>query len=64
MDWWTALGGLATAVAVLGAVVAGAFWHKNVSRSQRTAADEQFRRELLEAVTALAAAGFDHRANI
>ncbi|WP_328335738.1 MULTISPECIES: hypothetical protein [unclassified Streptomyces] len=55
----------ATIIAVvgtlLGAVVAGAFQQKNANRTQRAAADEQLRRERLEAVTALAAAGFDHR---
>lgn len=56
---------LAAVIAVLGtllgAVVAGAFQQKNASRTQRAAADEQLRRERLEAVTALAAAGSDHR---
>ncbi|MGW6684929.1 hypothetical protein ACWGBO_34445 [[Kitasatospora] papulosa] len=56
---------LAAVIAVLGtllgAVVAGAFQQKNASRTQRASADEQLRRERLEAVTALAAAGSDHR---
>ncbi|MFE7576334.1 hypothetical protein ACFU5Z_16535 [Streptomyces sp. NPDC057521] len=54
-----------TAIAVLGtllgAVVAGVFQQRSASRGAAAAATEQLRRERLEAVTALAAAGSDHR---
>lgn len=56
---------LTTIVAVLGtllgAVVAGAFQQKHASRTAAAATNEQLRRDRLEAVTALAAAGSDHR---
>lgn len=56
---------LATVIAVLGtllgAVVAGMFQQKNAGRAEQAATAEQLRRERLDAVTALAAAGSDHR---
>ena len=55
----------ATALAVLGtllgAVVAGAFQQKTAGRTERATVAAQLRKERLEAVTALAAAGADHR---
>ncbi|MGW1848595.1 hypothetical protein [Streptomyces sp. NPDC001966] len=56
---------LATVIAVLGtllgAVVAGTFQQKAAGRAATAAAAEQLRRERLDAVTELAAAGSDHR---
>ncbi|MFI6125359.1 hypothetical protein ACIBCU_37555 [Streptomyces sp. NPDC051064] len=56
---------LTTAIAVLGtllgAVVAGVFQQKNTSRAEGAARAEQLRRDRLEAVTALASVGSDHR---
>ncbi|MGW4232233.1 hypothetical protein ACWEF9_23585 [Streptomyces sp. NPDC004980] len=56
---------LATAIAVLGtllgAIVAGAFQQKTAGRAERAATTAQLRRDRLDAVTELAAAGSDHR---
>ncbi|WP_331720746.1 hypothetical protein OG298_45735 (plasmid) [Streptomyces sp. NBC_01005] len=56
---------LTTAIAVLGtllgAVVAGLFQQKTASRAEQAATAAQLRRERLDAVTTLAAAGSDHR---
>ncbi|HKT60537.1 MAG TPA: protein kilB [Gemmatimonadales bacterium] len=52
---------LAVAGTLLGSIVTGTFQHLSAGRAERTAAAEQLRRERLEAVTALAAAGSDHR---
>lgn len=56
---------LATIIAIvgtlLGATVSGAFALRSAGRTERAATTEQLRRDRLEAVTALAAAGSDHR---
>lgn len=52
---------LAVAGTLLGSIVTGTFQHLSAGRAERAAAAEQLRRERLEAVTALAAAGSDHR---
>ncbi|MFI7240405.1 hypothetical protein [Streptomyces cyaneofuscatus] len=56
---------LATTIAVLGtllgAIVAGAFQQKTAGRAERAANTAQLRRDRLDAVTELAAAGSDHR---
>ncbi|MET9535330.1 hypothetical protein ABZY02_33030 [Streptomyces sp. NPDC006649] len=46
---------------LLGAIVAGAFQHTITGRAERAATAEQLRRDRLDAVTTLAAAGSDHR---
>lgn len=52
---------LAVAGTLLGSIVTGTFQHLAAGRAERAAATEQLRRERLEAVATLAAAGSDHR---
>lgn len=56
---------LATVLAVigtlLGSIVTGTFQHLTAGRAERVAERAQLRRDRLDAVTALAAAGSDHR---
>lgn len=52
---------LAVVGTLLGSMVTGTFQHLAAGRAERTAAAEQLRRDRLDAVTTLAAAGSDHR---
>ncbi|MFG2630382.1 hypothetical protein [Streptomyces sp. NPDC048473] len=52
---------VAVVCTLLGTIVAGLFQHKSAGRAERAATAEQLRRDRLDAVTTLAAAGFDHR---
>ncbi|MFJ3710342.1 hypothetical protein [Streptomyces sp. NPDC090053] len=52
---------LAVVGTLLGSVVTGTFQHLAAGRAERAAAAEQLRRDRLDAVTALASAGSDHR---
>ncbi|MEV0847672.1 hypothetical protein AB0J21_17680 [Streptomyces sp. NPDC049954] len=52
---------LAVVGTLLGSLVTGTFQHLAGGRAERAAAAEQLRRDRLEAVTALASAGSDHR---
>ncbi|MFE9664188.1 hypothetical protein [Streptomyces sp. NPDC005955] len=52
---------LAVVGTLLGSIVTGTFHHLAAGRAERAASAEQLRRDRLEAVTALASAGSDHR---
>ncbi|MFD5556482.1 hypothetical protein ACFWIA_21900 [Streptomyces sp. NPDC127068] len=52
---------LAAVGTLLGSIVTGTFQHLAAGRAERAASAEQLRRDRLEAVTALASAGSDHR---
>lgn len=52
---------LAVIGTLLGSIVTGTFQHLAAGRAERAAAAEQLRRDRLDAVTTLAAAGSDHR---
>ncbi|MEU9204088.1 hypothetical protein [Streptomyces sp. NPDC048332] len=52
---------LAVLGTLLGAIVTGTFQHMAAGRAERAAATAQVRRDRLDAVTTLAAAGSDHR---
>ncbi|MCA1221312.1 hypothetical protein [Streptomyces sp. 8L] len=52
---------LAVIGTLLGSIVTGTFQHLAAGRAERAAASAQLRRDRLDAVTALASAGSDHR---
>ncbi|MFD7549564.1 hypothetical protein [Streptomyces sp. NPDC059816] len=52
---------LAVVGTLLGSIVTGTFQHLAAGRAERAASAEQLRRVRLDAVTALASAGSDHR---